>query len=76
MLASTPSPYFALHSGHAEQLDKIGGLLEISAYLLLALSWITSEMILENGLKEWESDLCISGGQNIPDRAKQPVKRL
>ena len=43
---------------------------------MMVLESFIEKMILENGLKEWESDLCISGGQNIPDRAKQPVKRL
>ena len=48
MLAPTPSPYFAPHSGHAEQLARIGCLMVISAYLLLALNWIASETFLEN----------------------------
>lgn len=46
--APTPCPYFAPHSGRAEQLARIGGLLIISAHLLLALNWIASEMFLEN----------------------------
>lgn len=48
MLAPTPSQYFAPHSGHAEHLARTGGLMVISAYLLLALKWIASEMFLEN----------------------------
>lgn len=60
MIAPTLSPYFALHSGHAEQLDKIGGLMELSAYLLLALSWIASEMFLENATASTISFLIMS----------------
>ena len=59
-LAPTPSPYFALHSGHAEPLARIGGLVVISAYLLLALNWIASEMFLENETASTVSFLTMS----------------
>lgn len=57
---SIPSPYFAPHSGCAEQLARIGGPLVIQAYLLLALNWIASEMILENETASTKSFLIMS----------------
>lgn len=44
----THSLFISPHAGHVEQLARIGDLLLISAYLLLALNWIASEMFLEN----------------------------